>query len=46
MIKQFTSMKFTGLTGAGVAMTWNAAGEISKEPMAVIIKNGVYTSVE
>lgn len=44
MVEQFTSMKFNGLTGQG--MTWAATGEVSKSPMAVIIKNGVYTSVQ
>ena len=34
---------YSGLTGAD--MTWNEAGEVSKEPMAVIIKDGVYASV-
>ncbi len=44
MIEQFTSMSFDGLTGAG--MTWAATGEVSKSPMAVVIKDGVYTSVQ
>lgn len=44
MIEQFTSMTFDGLTGQG--MTWAATGEVSKSPMAVIIKDGVYTSVQ
>ena len=40
MVEQFTSMTFDGLTGAG--MTWEATGEVSKAPMAVVIENGVY----
>ena len=40
LVEQFTSMTFDGLTGAG--MKWAATGEVSKEPMAVIIENGVY----
>lgn len=46
MVETFGSGSFTfsGLTGAG--MTWNAAGEVSKSPMAVVIKDGVYTSVK
>ena len=44
LMNQFTSMTFSGLTGAG--MTWNAAGAVSKEPMAVVIENGVYVGVE
>lgn len=31
-----------GLTGSG--MTWAASGEVSKAPMAVVIKNGVYVT--
>ncbi len=33
-----------GLTGSG--MTWDASGAVSKAPMAVIIKDGTYVSVE
>ena len=44
LVEQFTSMTFDGLTGAG--MTWAATGEVSKAPMAVVIENGVYVSVE
>ncbi len=43
MVEQFTTMSFDGLTGQG--MTWAATGEVSKSPMAVVIKDGVYTSV-
>ncbi len=44
MVAQFTSMKFDGLTGK--AMTWGADGAVSKQPMAVVIENGVYVGVE
>ena len=44
LVKEFTSMTFDGLTGAG--MTWKATGEVSKAPMAVVIENGVYVGVE
>ncbi len=44
MVQQFTTMSFDGLTGAG--MTWDASGAVSKEPMAVVIENGVYVGVE
>ncbi|MCR5066547.1 MAG: ABC transporter substrate-binding protein [Erysipelotrichaceae bacterium] len=44
LVKQFTSMPFDGLTGAGV--TWKATGEVSKSPKAVVIKNGAYVSAE
>jgi len=44
LVAEFTSMTFDGLTGAG--MTWQATGEVSKTPMAVVIENGVYVGVE
>ena len=44
MIKQFTTMKFNGLTGEN--MTWAENGEVSKAPKAVIITNGVYVSAD
>ena len=42
--KEFTSMTFNGLTGSDV--TWNANGEVSKAPKAVVIQNGAYVSAE
>lgn len=33
-----------GLTGQG--MTWKSTGEVSKEPKAVVIKNGTYVLPE
>lgn len=38
------SITIDGLTGKG--MTWEATGEVSKAPMAVIIKDGAYAAVE
>lgn len=35
---------FDGLTGS--AMTWSEDGEVSKDPMAIVIEDGVYVSVE
>lgn len=40
---QFTSMTFDGLTGTG--MTWDATGAISKNPKAVVIKDGAYAAM-
>lgn len=37
-----TQIQINGLTGAGSALTWNEKGEVSKAPMAVVIKDGVY----
>lgn len=42
MVATFPSMSFDGLTGTG--MTWSTAGEVSKMPVAVVIKDGVYVS--
>lgn len=37
-----TEIKIDGITGAGSQLTWNDKGEVSKAPMAVVIKDGVY----
>lgn len=44
LIEQFTSMTFDGITGTG--MTWKSTGEVSKDPKAIVIKDGAYVSVE
>ena len=44
VVAQFTSMTFSGLTGA--EMTWSETGEVTKSPKAVVIKDGVYVSAE
>ncbi len=44
MIKQFTTMTFSGLTG--VNMTWNKSGQVSKDPKGMIIKNGAYVGMD
>ena len=38
-------ISYSGLTTAGGEMTWDAAGEPAKDPMAVVIKDGVYTAM-
>ena len=43
MIAQFSSMSFSGLTGAN--MTWTD-GMVDKAPAAVIIKDGVYVAAD
>ena len=44
LISVFTSADFAvdGLTGLG--MTWQANGEVSKDPMVVTVENGAYVS--
>ena len=45
MIETFTgNFAFDGITGTNV--TWSDNGEVSKAPMAIIIKDGAYASVE
>ncbi len=36
---------YKGLTGAGSALTWDNTGAVSKDPMAVIIKDGAYAAL-
>ena len=43
LIAQFTTMSVDGLTGT---MTWQANGEVSKTPTAVVIENGAYVGVK
>ena len=45
LIKQFTTMTFHGITGTG-DITWDANGEVSKGPRAIMIKDGVYVNAE
>ncbi len=42
LIGVITNISVDGLTGQG--MTWAASGEVSKAPMAVVIKDGVYVT--
>ena len=45
LVPAFTNgFTFSGLTGDN--MTWAATGEVSKDPMAVIIENGAYVSAK
>lgn len=41
---QITTISFDGLTGDG--MTWEATGEVNKDPKAVKIVNGAYASMD
>ncbi len=44
LVPGIQNVSYDGLTGEG--MTWNAEGEVSKAPKAVIIQNGGYVSAE
>ncbi|MBR2627056.1 MAG: ABC transporter substrate-binding protein [Peptococcaceae bacterium] len=43
MIEQFTTMSFDGLTGEGA--TWDANGQVSKDPKGMVIQNGAYVGM-
>jgi len=42
LVEVMPTIEYSGLTGQG--LTWNAAGEVSKDPLAVVIENGVYVT--
>ena len=44
MIKQFTSMTYDGITGAG--MTWGTDGTVTKSPKGMVIQNGAYVGLD
>lgn len=48
LVEVFTSSDFsyTGLTTAGEAATWSDTGEISKQPMGMVIQGGVYMPLD
>ncbi len=44
LIAAMTEISYDGLTGTG--MTWEATGEVAKDPNAMIIQDGVYATFE
>ncbi len=42
LVAVMPTITYSGLTGQG--LTWNAEGEVSKDPLAVVIKDGVYVT--
>ena len=48
LVEVFTSSEFsyTGLTTGGEAATWSETGEISKQPMGMVIQGGVYMPLD
>lgn len=42
LIAVMPTITYSGLTGQG--LTWNAGGEVSKDPLAVVIRDGVYVT--
>ena len=45
LISVFTDPGFSCDGVTGLAMSWNAAGEVNKAPKAVVIENGVYVGL-
>ena len=47
LVETFTSADFSysGLTTAGEAATWADTGEVSKQPMGMVIQNGEYVAL-
>ena len=43
LTEAMTKISVDGLTGDG--MTWEATGEVSKAPKAMVIKDGAYTAM-
>ena len=48
LVETFTSsdFAFTGLTTAGEEATWSDTGEVSKQPMGMVIEGGVYMPLD
>ena len=42
LVGVMTTISYDGITGQG--LTWAATGEVSKDPLAVVIKDGVYVT--
>ena len=42
----FPTITFTGLTGDGAGITWDATGAVSKSPKGMVIQNGVYVGMD
>ncbi len=42
----FPTINFTGLTGDGAGITWDATGAVSKSPKGMIIENGAYVGMD
>ncbi len=42
LVEVMPTISYDGLTGKG--LTWAATGEVSKDPLAVVIKDGVYVT--
>ena len=46
MKETFPTITFTGLTGDGAGITWDATGAVSKSPKGMVIQNGAYAGMD
>ena len=46
MKETFPTITFTGLTGDGAGITWDATGAVSKSPKGMVIENGAYVGMD
>ena len=44
LIEVMPTISVTGLTSAGSEMTWDENGAVSKDPTAVVIRDGAYVT--
>lgn len=42
----FPTITFTGLTGDGAGITWDATGAVSKSPKGMVIQDGAYVGMD
>ena len=45
MVAVMPEITVQGITGGADGLTWAATGEVTKEPKAVVIENGVYVGM-
>lgn len=46
MKETFPTITFTGLTGDGAGITWDATGAVSKSPKGMVIQDGAYVGMD
>ena len=46
LIEVFPTITFTGLTGDGAGITWDATGAVSKSPKGMVIQDGAYVGMD
>ena len=46
LVEVFPTITFTGLTGDGEGITWDATGAVSKAPKGMVIQDGAYVGMD